>query len=70
MDADWTNHGVGPGAPAQPTDGDEYPTQFDLTAYKSAQMRIRFGYDVASDFAFTIGTWNLDDVVIASAICP
>src|SRR4029079_12414475 len=38
QDAAWTNHGVGAGSPANPTNAAQYPTQFDLTAFKSAQM--------------------------------
>jgi hypothetical protein len=70
MDAAWTNHGVPAGAPANPTSAAQYPTQFDLTPYKSATMKIRFGYNVTSAGVYTIGSWNLDDILVASAICP
>ncbi|MFO0592122.1 MAG: MopE-related protein [Polyangiaceae bacterium] len=70
QDSAWTNHGL-PNPPVNPpTSAAQYPTQFDLTAYKSATMKIRFGYDVASSGVYTIGSWNLDDILIASAICP
>lgn len=42
----------------------------DLTAYKNAAMRIRFGFDITSSGVFTIGSWNIDDVLVASAACP
>ncbi len=66
----WQNHGVPGGAPAQPTSSAQYPTQFDLTPYKNANMRIRFGYNITSGGVFSVGSWNLDDIIVASAICP
>lgn len=44
--------------------------EFDLTAYKSATMRVRFGFDIGSGGVYTIGSWNVDDVLVASAGCP
>lgn len=44
--------------------------EFDVTAYKNAGMRVRFGFDIASGGVYTIGSWNVDDVLIASAACP
>lgn len=70
METAWQNHGLPAGAPLQATNSAQYPTQFDLTAYKSAQMKIRFGYNITSSGVFTIGQWNLDDVLVASALCP
>jgi hypothetical protein len=69
-DSAWINQGVPPGAPSQPTNSAQYPTQFDLTPYKNSQMRIRFGYQIGSSGAFTIGSWNLDDIKVSSALCP
>jgi len=36
----------------------------DITAYKSSAMRIRFGYNVGNDYAYTVSGWNLDDVTL------
>jgi hypothetical protein len=44
--------------------------QFDVTAYKGAGMRIRFGYDIGQASVYTVSSWNLDDVVVANAVCP
>jgi hypothetical protein len=33
-------------------------------------MRVRFGFDVADPQVYDIGSWNIDDVVVASAACP
>jgi len=70
QDTTWQNHGVGAGSPLQPTNSAQYPTQFDVTQYKNANMRVRFGYNIASGGVYTIGSWSVDDVLVASAICP
>ncbi|WP_438018328.1 hypothetical protein WMF18_04270 [Sorangium sp. So ce315] len=45
--------------------------RYDLTPYKSANLRIRFGYAVGRDaFVDTVSGWNIDDVEIANAACP
>jgi len=44
--------------------------QFDVTAQKSANMRVRFGFNVGTSGSNIVGSWNIDDVVIASAACP
>ena len=69
-DSEWTNHPVPTGAPTFPTSSDEYPTQFDLTPYKNATMRIRFGYNIASTGVYTIGSWSVDDIIVAESLCP
>jgi hypothetical protein len=43
---------------------------YDISGYKDANMRIRFGHNVGSSFAFARGGWNIDDVLVASAGCP
>ncbi|MEZ4297716.1 MAG: hypothetical protein R3B70_22355 [Polyangiaceae bacterium] len=44
--------------------------QHDLTAYKNPQMRVRFGFDMGQ-FAFgEFSSWNIDDILVASAPCP
>lgn len=43
---------------------------YNVTNYKNAKMKVRFGYDIGMDGAFTIGSWNVDDVLVASAPCP
>ena len=45
------------------------PITLDLTTYKNAQMRVRFGYTTIQGFA-QAGSWTLDDVTIAGALCP
>jgi hypothetical protein len=37
---------------------------YNLTAYKNASMRIRFGFTVGQSGAFIVSSWNIDDVVI------
>lgn len=44
---------------------------YDVTAYKNPAMKVRFGFDIQDSFGvFTESSWNVDDVVIASAPCP
>lgn len=43
---------------------------YDITAYKNAGMRIRFGFDITSGGVYTIGSWNIDDVMVGSGACP
>lgn len=42
----------------------------DITQFKSANMRVRFGFDVGSSGAYTVGSWNIDDVLVANKVCP
>jgi len=44
--------------------------QYNVTAHKNAGMRVRFGFDITSGGVFTIGSWNVDDVLVASQACP
>ena len=41
----------------------------DLTLHKNAAMQIRFGFNINSSGVFTVSSWNVDDVVIANAVC-
>lgn len=44
---------------------------FDITAHKSAQTRVRFGYEILqTQGLFDLGGWNVDDVIVASTPCP
>ncbi len=46
-----------------------YPMSFDLTPYKNAQLKVRFGFDVGNVQVFDIGGWTLDDLsIVASPI--
>ncbi len=66
----WTSGGP-PGVEDSPPNGMGWTfIQHDLTAYKNAGMRIRFGFDITSGGVFTVGSWNVDDVLVASAACP
>lgn len=45
--------------------------QYDVTSFKNAAFRVRFGYSVGSTSGYTAGGWNLDDVRLVPAItCP
>jgi hypothetical protein len=59
-DAAWTNRETG-----------QDPTQFDVTVYKNANFRFRFGYQIRQVGAAIVSSWNLDDVrLVPSASCP
>ena len=61
----WTT-----GGPPGVMDAEWTFQEFDLTNYKNPSMRVRFGFDINSGGVFTIGSWNIDDVLVASAACP
>ena len=42
---------------------------FDVTQYKNAALRVRFGFKVGSSGSYDTSQWNVDDVLIASAAC-
>jgi hypothetical protein len=53
------------------TDAAWTPVTHDLTAFKNAAMRIRFGVEVGNiQGVFVVSSWNIDDVVVATALCP
>lgn len=39
---------------------------YDLTPYKNAALKVRFGHALVSTSAYTVSSWNLDDVKIKS----
>jgi hypothetical protein len=46
--------------------------EFNVTSYKNAQFRVRFGYSTAVDknlYAWGMSGWNIDDVTLSSATC-
>ena len=42
----------------------------NITAYKAANMQVRFGFNIGSTGVFNEGSWSVDDVTVASAVCP
>lgn len=42
---------------------------YDITAFKNAALKVRFGFDIQSSGVFTVSSWNVDDVVIANSVC-
>jgi hypothetical protein len=66
----WTS-GAFPGIEDAPPKGPGWTfIQHDLTPYKNAAMQIRFGFDVTLASALPVGSWNIDDVRVAAAVCP
>ena len=44
--------------------------EFDLTPYRNAAMRIRFGMRIGDPQVYDFGSWNIDDVRVSSTACP
>jgi subtilisin family serine protease len=57
----WVNLWSSGGSPGI-TDNAWTPQKFDISTYKSASTQIRFGFNVGSDGAYTVSSWNIDDV--------
>jgi subtilisin family serine protease len=57
----WINLWSSGGSPGI-TDNAWTPQKFDISTYKSASTQIRFGFNVGSDGAYTVSSWNIDDV--------
>jgi hypothetical protein len=65
---DWVTLWASGGAPGVQDEAWEEIT-LDLTPHKNANMRFRFGYEIAAAGAFTVASWNIDDVLVTSAPC-
>jgi hypothetical protein len=66
----WESGGS-PGIADAPPDGTGWTyVSYDVTTYKNAGMKVRFGFDIGSAFVISQGSWNVDDVLVASAACP
>jgi hypothetical protein len=63
--------GQSPAVQDAPPEGNGWTyLSYEVTSYKSAGMKVRFGYDIGQAGVLTIGSWNVDDVLVASASCP
>jgi hypothetical protein len=66
--ASWVNvwaTGAAPGI----ADSAWTPVFHDVTAYRNAGMRVRFGFDITSTGVWSISSWNIDDVIVSSTTC-
>lgn len=43
---------------------------YDVTAYKNAAFRVRFGYAVVNAGVYEMSCWNVDDVALSTVACP
>lgn len=43
---------------------------FDVTAYKNAAFKVRFGYAILSTTVYEMSCWNVDDVYLSTVACP
>jgi hypothetical protein len=44
--------------------------EYDVSAYKNAAFRVRFGYAVTSTGVYAMSCWNVDDLTLSTASCP
>jgi hypothetical protein len=44
--------------------------EFDVSAYKNANFRIRFGFNIGSGGVYTVAQWSVDDITMTSVQCP
>ncbi|UQA57259.1 hypothetical protein [Polyangium aurulentum] len=66
----WTSGNAPPCVIDAPPDGQGWTyVSYDLTAFKNAAMRIRFGFLIQQQASVFIGSWNVDDVLVASDAC-
>ncbi len=66
----WTS-GSYPGVQDSPPVGGGWTfMSHEITAYKNAALKVRFGFEVTQDGVYTIGSWNLDDVKLQNTGCP
>lgn len=65
----WTAVFSGPACCSPIYDNQWSQQSFDVTAYKNANFRFRIGHKIGAGGAFTVGSWNVDDVVVGPAVC-
>jgi hypothetical protein len=51
------------------TDASWVKQSFEITQYKNANLRVRFGYKIGSTDVYNVSGWNLDDVKITAVTC-
>jgi hypothetical protein len=67
----WVNVYTNPsGAGNIVADGAWTKFEYDVTVYKNAAFRVRFGYAVTDSGVYSMSCWNVDDVTVSSASCP
>jgi hypothetical protein len=65
----WASVWVSGGAPGE-QDAAWTKEVYDITAHaKGGTVRVRFGFDVGANGAFTVSQWNVDDVVVTTEPC-
>jgi hypothetical protein len=60
---------VPPGGP-EITDSQWTQVTYDVTPYKNASFRVRFGWNIMQAGVYDVTSWNIDDLRIAPAGCP
>lgn len=60
----WQNGGAAVADPSWIT------VSYNITPYRNANMRIRWGFNVGAQGAIASGSWNVDDVRVMAGACP
>jgi hypothetical protein len=65
----WVTLFAGPACCSTISDNAWKQISYDVTAYKNANFQVRIGHKVGAGGAFTVSSWNVDDVVVGPAVC-
>jgi hypothetical protein len=65
----WKNLYTNPPS-ALVTDAAWTKVEYDVTTYKNAAFRVRFGFASTSTKVYAMSSWNVDDVTLSTASCP
>ena len=52
------------------TDSTWTHVSYDVSAYKSSAVKLRFGFSVGDEGVYAMSSWSLDDVTLADPSCP
>ncbi len=63
----WNNLWTSGGFPGLEENAWTYQ-EFDVTAHKSNQMQVRFGFNIGSSGVFAVSSWNVDDVQFSTSV--
>ncbi len=66
---DWVNFWEQPDDNKSIIDKEWKLFSYDVTQYKSATFRVRFGIEVGGGFVLSSASWNIDDLTVASKVC-
>jgi hypothetical protein len=67
----WVNVYTNPsGSGVVVTDGAWTRESYDVTAYRNAAFKVRFGYAIVGAGVYAMSCWNVDDLTLSTLACP